>query len=105
TNAAVHKGKRTILNLDLDDFFGQFNFGRVRGYFIANKHFELDPHIATVIAQIACYENSLPQGSPCSPVIANLITASLDMRLLRLANSCGCSYSRYADDITFSTRK
>jgi hypothetical protein len=105
TNASVHKGKKGVLNLDLDDFFGQFNFGRVRGYFIANKHFKLHPHIATILAQIACYKNSLPQGSPCSPVIANLITNSLDMKLSRLAGKFGCSYSRYADDITFSTRK
>lgn len=105
TNASVHRGKKNVLNLDLDNFFGQFNFGRVRGYFIANKHFKLEPHIATVIAQIACYDNSLPQGSPCSPVIANLITNSLDMRLLNLAERNGCSYSRYADDLTFSTRK
>lgn len=105
TNASVHKGKRRVLNLDLDDFFGQFNFGRVRGYFISNRHFRLDPHIAAVIAQIACFENSLPQGSPCSPVISNLITNSLDMKLLNLAERCGCSYSRYADDITFSTCK
>lgn len=105
TNAAVHKDKKRVLNLDLDDFFGQFNFGRVRGYFIVNKYFKLHPHIATVLAQIACYKNSLPQGSPCSPVIANLITNSLDMKLSWLARKFGCSYSRYADDITFSTRK
>jgi len=105
TNASVHHGKKKVLNLDLNDFFGSFNFGRVRGYFISNRHFKLDPHIATVIAQIACYDNCLPQGSPCSPVIANLITNSLDMKLSRLAERGGCSYSRYADDITFSTRK
>lgn len=105
TNALVHKGKKNVLNLDLDDFFGCFNFGRVRGYFISNKNYKLDPSVATVIAQIACHNNCLPQGSPCSPVIANLITNSLDIRLLRLAKRDGCSYSRYADDLTFSTRK
>lgn len=105
TNARIHRGKRNVLNLDLADFFGSFNFGRVRGYFIANREFKLDPHIATVIAQIACYKDSLPQGSPCSPVIANLITNSLDIKLAKLAKRNGCSYTRYADDITFSTRK
>jgi len=105
TNARIHRGKKNVLNLDLADFFGSFNFGRVRGYFIANKDFQLDPHIATVIAQIACYKNTLPQGSPCSPVIANLITNSLDIKLSKLAKRNGCSYTRYADDITFSTRK
>lgn len=105
TNARIHRGKKNVLNLDLADFFGSFNFGRVRGYFIANRDFKLDPHIATIIAQIACYKNTLPQGSPCSPVIANLITNNLDIKLSKLAKRNGCSYTRYADDITFSTRK
>lgn len=105
TNARIHRGKKNVLNLDLADFFGSFNFGRVRGYFIANRDFKLDPHVATIIAQIACYKDSLPQGSPCSPVIANLITNSLDIKLSKLAKRNGCSYTRYADDITFSTRK
>lgn len=105
TNARIHRDKKNVLNLDLEDFFGSFNFGRVRGYFIANRDFKLDPHIATVIAQIACYKNTLPQGSPCSPVIANLITNSLDIKLSKLAKRNGCSYTRYADDMTFSTRK
>lgn len=105
TNARIHRGKKNVLNLDLEDFFGSFNFGRVRGFFISNKNFKLDPHIATVIAQIACYKNKLPQGSPCSPVIANLITNHLDIKLSKLAKRNGCSYTRYADDITFSTRK
>lgn len=105
TNADVHKRKKNVLNLDLENFFEGFNFGRVRGFFISNKNYKLDPLIATVIAQIACHNNCLPQGSPCSPVIANIITSSLDMRLLRLAKREGCAYSRYADDITFSTRK
>lgn len=105
TNASVHRNKKNVLNLDLEDFFGSINFGRVRGYFISNNNFNLDPHIATVIAQIACHNNSLPQGSPCSPVISNLIAQSLDIKLSKIARKNGCSYTRYADDITFSTRK
>ncbi|HBQ2641459.1 TPA: ribonuclease H, partial [Klebsiella pneumoniae] len=53
----------------------------------------------------ACYQGSLPQGSPCSPVITNLICNILDVRLAMLAKKLGCAYSRYADDITFSTNK
>jgi RNA-directed DNA polymerase len=105
TNAMMHLNKKNVLNIDLKDFFDCFNFGRVRGFFIKNNHFKLDPHIATVIAQIACYDNKLPQGSPCSPVITNLITHSLDIRLASIAHWSSCTYSRYADDITFSTRK
>ena len=105
TNAMMHVGKKQILNIDLKDFFDSFNFGRVRSFFIKNANFKLDPHIATVIAQIACFDNKLPQGSPCSPVITNLITHSLDIHLASLAKKYKCTYTRYADDITFSTRK
>jgi RNA-directed DNA polymerase len=105
TNAMMHLGKKNVLNIDLENFFDSFNFGRVRGFFIKNENFQLDPKIATMIAQIACYNNTLPQGSPCSPVITNLITHSLDIRLSQLAKKYKCTYTRYADDITFSTRK
>lgn len=105
TNAMMHLNKKNVLNVDLKNFFDSFNFGRVRGFFIKNNNFLLDPGIATVIAQVACHDNKLPQGSPCSPVITNLITHSLDIRLAALAKSHSCIYSRYADDITFSTRK
>ncbi len=105
TNAIMHINQKNVLNIDLKDFFDSFNFGRVRGFFIKNNHFKLDHHIATVIAQIACYDNKLPQGSTCSPVITNLITHSLDIKLASLARKHSCIYSRYADDMTFSTRK
>lgn len=103
TNADMHINSRHVFNIDMQDFFPSFNFGRVRGFFIKNKSFKLHPRVATIIAQIACYENSLPQGSPCSPVISNLITKSLDISLLRLAKKYKCIYTRYVDDITIST--
>ena len=102
-NAARHKRRRWILNLDLENFFPSFNFGRVRGFFLKDKSFSLHPEVATTIAQIACDGTALPQGSPCSPVISELITQILDMRLVRLAKKFGVTYTRYADDITFST--
>lgn len=103
TNADIHHGQRYVLNLDLEDFFGTVNFGRVRGYFLTNKHFRLQPDVATLLAQIACHESKLPQGAPTSPVISNLVGNILDMRLVKLARANGCAYSRYADDISFST--
>lgn len=105
TNASVHKGKRYVFNIDLEDFFGTINFGRVRGFFLKNRAFQLEPVVATWLAQIACHEGTLPQGSPSSPVISNLIGHVLDIRLVNLAKSLGCDYSRYADDITFSSNK
>jgi RNA-directed DNA polymerase len=103
TNARLHKRRRYVLNLDLDNFFPTFNFGRVRGFFIHNNSFKLHEKVATIIAQIACFENSLPQGSPCSPIIADLIAHLLDVRLAQLAKNNQLTYSRYADDLTFST--
>jgi RNA-directed DNA polymerase len=105
TNAMMHIGQKNVLNLDLANFFESFNFGRVRGYFLKNKNFNLTTEVSTTIAQIACVHNTLPQGSPCSPVITNLITRSLDARLAALASRYSCIYTRYADDITFSTGK
>jgi len=58
-----------------------------------------------MLAQIACDGSALPQGSPCSPVISNLVANVLDMRIVRLAATVGCRYSRYADDLTFSTNQ
>lgn len=103
TNARQHKRRRYVLNLDLQDFFPTFNFGRVRGFFLRNNSFKLNNEVATLIAQIACFENGLPQGSPCSPIIADLIAHILDVRLAQLAKRHGLAYSRYADDLTFST--
>ncbi len=105
TNALKHKNKRHVFNIDLKDFFPSLNFGRVRGFFIKNDHFQLNPKVATIIAQIACDDNELPQGSPCSPIISNLIGHILDIRMMYLAKKTKCTYSRYADDLTFSTNK
>ena len=105
TNARQHKNRRYVLNLDLEGFFPAFNFGRVRGFFIANKNFALHKNVATVIAQIACHDNALPQGSPCSPIISDLIAHLLDMRLVSLMKKHKCTYSRYADDLTISTNQ
>ncbi|WP_256633059.1 retron Ec67 family RNA-directed DNA polymerase/endonuclease [Enterobacter hormaechei] len=105
TNAEKHKSKKWVLNIDLSNFFDEFNFGRVRGYFLKNKNFSLNTELSTLIAKIACHQDKLPQGSPCSPVITNLILLSLDRRLSNLCNRAGCTYTRYADDITISTNK
>ncbi|WP_169743697.1 retron Ec67 family RNA-directed DNA polymerase/endonuclease [Paraburkholderia kururiensis] len=105
TNASRHRRKRYVFNVDLHDFFGTVDFGRISGYLKKNKHFLLDERVARMLAQIACHNKVLPQGSPCSPVMANLIAHILDVRLARLAALHDCYYSRYADDLTFSTNR
>lgn len=103
TNAEVHRNKRFLLNIDLENFFNSFHFGRVRGFFIKNKEFQLANEVATVIAQLTCYKGCLPQGAPSSPIITNLICQILDFRLLRIAKKFKLDYTRYADDLTFSS--
>lgn len=103
SNAKRHRNRRYVFNTDLADFFPSINFGRVRGYFNQNRDFQLPIKVATVLAQIACRNGALPQGSPSSPVISNLIGNILDVHLANLASRNGCTYTRYADDLSFST--
>lgn len=101
TNARKHARQKYILNVDIKDFFPSINFGRVRGLFI--HRYGIKPNIATVLAQICCFENQLPQGSPTSPIVSNMICSKMDKELARFARKHGCEYTRYADDLTFST--
>ena len=104
TNAIPHVGARFIANIDLKNFFPSINFGRVRGVLMANPVWA-SPEVATLIARLVCHQNELPQGSPLSPLIANLVCGRMDGRLRQLARNHNCRYSRYADDLTFSTRQ
>lgn len=104
SNAQEHCKRRLILNIDLHDFFPSINFGRVRGLFIA-KPYGLPESVATVIAQICCFNNQLPQGAPTSPIISNMVCSRLDTQLQSFARTHKLTYTRYADDITLSTFK
>ena len=101
TNAEQHIQKRWVFNVDLDNFFHSIHFGRVRGMFMG-KPYNLPPDVSTVLAHMCCYQKRLPQGAPTSPVISNMICAQMDSQLQQLAKSNRATYTRYADDITFS---
>ena len=103
TNAKIHRNKRYVINVDLENFFGTFHFGRVRGFFEKNRYFSLPLDVATILAQLTCYKGALPQGAPTSPIITNLICQILDYRILKIAKRYKLDYTRYADDLTFST--
>ncbi|HIF24912.1 MAG TPA: trypsin-like serine protease [Nitrospinaceae bacterium] len=101
TNAKKHIGKRNVFNIDLKDFYGSIHFGRVRNL-LMSKPFMYSQSEATILAQICCYNGALPQGAPTSPIISNLICWKMDALLQNLASENRCTYTRYADDITFS---
>lgn len=103
TNAEIHRNKRLVINIDLQDFFDSFHFGRVCGFFEKNRDFCLPHELAIIIAQLTCYQGKLPQGAPTSPIITNLICQIFDMRVLKLTKKYHLDYTRYADDLTFST--
>jgi RNA-directed DNA polymerase len=104
SNARAHQKKRYVLNLDLMDFFPSIHFGRVQGLFMGIPY-NLNQDVSTILAQICCHNGKLPQGAPTSPIISNMICAKLDSNLKQLARENQCDYSRYADDITFSSNR
>lgn len=102
SNAHHHVRRRYVLTVDIEDFFPSIHLGRVRGLFRAHP-FYCTPEVATVLAQLCCLDGRLPIGAPTSPVIANMICVRMDKELQNLAKDHGCYYTRYADDLTFST--
>ncbi len=117
TGARLHVGKDVVVNADLEDFFPTIDFWRVDGLF---RSLGYSPAAATELALLttesprrpvqvdgktyhaATGPRCLPQGAPTSPAISNLIARRLDSRLAGIAGKLGWSYSRYADDVTFS---
>lgn len=119
-NAEQHVKKKVIVKLDVRDFFPSITFNRVRGYF---EYLGYNPGVATVLALlttdaprvritikgrsqiVAVGARSLPQGACTSPALANLIASRLDARLAGFIETLDgqWSYTRYADDLTFST--
>lgn len=104
SNAKSHIGRKYVYNIDLKDFFPTIHYGRVKAV-LQIPPFNASPEIAHLIAHLSCYKGVLPQGSPLSPILTNIVCQSLDYHLVKLAKHYRCFYSRYADDITFSSNK
>jgi RNA-directed DNA polymerase len=115
TNAQLHIKKHYVYNIDLKDFFHSFDRNRVKMTLIKelfNFNGEKEK-IAFLIASLCTHplliedgstKIVLPQGSPTSPTLTNILCITLDRRLNGLAKKFGADYSRYADDITFSSQ-
>ena len=101
-NARYHEGQRWVLNIDIKDFFPTIGFARVRGLFLSPL-FGFNERVATILARCCTFEDGLPQGARTSPILANYIAHNLDKKLISIANTERIKYSRYADDLTFSS--
>ena len=99
TNASLHLGRKYVLNLDIKDFFDSINVGRITQVFAT---LGCNHTVAIIFAQLCTLNECLVQGANTSPILANLVCSDLDEQLITLGDEYGSSYSRYADDITFS---
>ncbi len=101
TNARIHLGAELIINIDLKDFFHSIKKTNISD--ALNSHpFNFSYEFANKLSSIATKENYLPQGSPLSPILSNIVANKLDKSLSEFCLRKGIRYSRYADDMTFS---
>jgi hypothetical protein len=100
TNAEKHCGHRFILHADIEDFFATVSLARVERILAAVG---LETTAASMLARFLTIDEKLPLGLNASPLLANLACLDLDDKLARLAAECNATYTRYADDITFSS--
>jgi retron-type reverse transcriptase len=120
TNASPHVNKDIVVNIDLKDFFPTVTHKRVKGLFhkmgyseqlstilsLLCTHSEMDEiDLDGVTYYVQSGERKLPQGSPASPAISNLIVYKMDKKINGLAKKLNFTYTRYADDMSFSTTK
>lgn len=102
SNAEAHLRKRYILNIDLKDFFPTITENRIVGLL---ESIGIDDEVAKMIGIICCFNGQLPQGAPSSPILSNMICFRLDKELMHFSKKVRCIYTRYADDITFSSHQ
>lgn len=101
-NAVYHVGSESVHLLDIDNFFPSCRAEKVAWLF--NKQFECSPDVSAILCKIVTYEECLPQGSPCSPIIAYLSYLDMWSEIHAVAEAASTKLSIYADDLTLSGR-
>lgn len=102
THAACHVGKEHLLRVDLADFFHTVKSQDILAIFKSSPFNFTDP-LATILTLLTTYRARLPMGSPTSPVLSNFACLKLDEQLMNIATQCGLTYTRFADDLYFSS--
>jgi len=99
-NAQFHLNKSYILTVDIKDFFPSISQSMV--VTALSKHFE-DNDFVIKLSKLCTYKRRLPQGAPTSPILSNIVFKKIDEDITRFCNSKMVTYTRYADDMTFSS--
>lgn len=105
TNARMHLGKKYLLNIDLDNFFHQITTEKVKGIFSDNQLFPFNTETEEILTTLVCYKKRLPMGSPTSPPLSNFAMINLDNELSLWAQQNQLVFTRFVDDLTFSSNK
>lgn len=100
-NARPHLGALYILKTDIKDFFSSITLKNIIRVF---KECGYTNSVSIVLAKLCTYDGHLPQGAPTSPYLANIVCQRLDSRLMVECERNFMIYTRYADDITISSR-
>lgn len=103
SNAAQHLNCQYLFNVDFEDFFHQFTIDRVKKIFFSYP-FHFSEKVASLLALLCTYRGRLPMGSPTSPVLSNLGLVKLDNEIQRWASQNGLKFTRFADDLSFSSQ-
>lgn len=99
--AKMHEGAKWVYSVDIADFFPSVSSEQVTEALVSIGYL---PESAELITNLCSLDEVLPQGSPASPVLSNLVMRDIDRELLHLAGKHGLKVTRYADDIVFSGR-
>lgn len=100
--AKYHLKQDYLVNFDIKDFFPTIHYMRIKKLYIG---LGISPTTADKLSFLTTFNNQLPQGFVTSPILSNLVFYGIDQDLNRYLFYKKVKYSRYADDLTFSSNK